>query len=90
MPALSQADFLYLIACLKLCLFLFLILILSSGLFFLSHAAFSSCLQSGNTALIYASFKGHTATVELLLKKGAHTEEKNDVSYTTFIIKKKY
>jgi len=78
-------QFLFLIV--NVFLFLFLVLILSSRPFLFSHAALSSCWQGRNMALFYASFEGHTATVELLLKKGAHKEAKSFVSCTIFIIK---
>ena len=39
-------------------------------------------IEQGQTALISASFKGHTETVKLLLEKGADVDIKNkDVGY---------
>ena len=37
-------------------------------------------MKYGYTALMYASYEGHTATVELLLEAGADKEAKNEVS----------
>ena len=37
------------------------------------------CVQFGNTALIYASIKGHTAIVQLLLEAGADKDASNKV-----------
>jgi len=37
-------------------------------------------MQSGYTALMFASTKGHSAVVELLLEAGADKDAKNRVS----------
>jgi len=40
------------------------------------------CMKDGHTALMEASLKGRTATVQLLLEAGADTEAKNKVRET--------
>ena len=37
-------------------------------------------VQDGNTALHWASLKGHKDTVEVLVQKGAQVDSKNNVS----------